>query len=658
LVSLAPTGSGKTALIELAMIRILSSVKSEGKIIYMAPTKALCSQKAKEWSQKFKPLGATCKEYTGDTDFATVSAIKSSTIIVTTPEKWDSMTRRWKDHKQLMSMIKLFVIDEVHILNENRGAVLEACVSRMKTMQHKIRFFAISATVPNVNDIADWLQGEALTFSEEYRPVKLERIVYGFPFSGDNMFVFDKRLDWKLLEMIENHSNGKPVLIFCSTRKSAQGACETLSNTYGSDSVDVKDRKLKELFKRGIGYHHAGLDARDRAAVEGQFTNRRIRVVATTSTLALGVNLPTYLVIIKSTKCYQSGSMVDYSDIELLQMIGRAGRPGMEDAGCAVIMTTADKEEHYKTIVDGTAPIESCLHLNLIEHLMSEICLGTITDNESQSKWLRSTFLHVRIQKNPNHYNIHNTSSILGSAAAAEEILQVIGQKCFDDLVDTNLVEKRANSGRVSSTYGDAMDKYYIKYNTMRTIIMATNTCSTVRDVLELVSHAEEFTSMRFTTGEKPFLNSLQKNPNLRFPTTAGKVSSIADKIFLVIQVSHTHLLVFQIVQILHQASRVTKCIIDCSIHDKDSTKLKHALDLHQSLQAKMWPSSSYVIRQIDKIGKQMSTTLVKAGVTSFEHLRQMDASRIEVILHRNPPFGNQVRNALCISHKHLSLLQ
>ena len=68
------------------------------------------------------------KEYTGDTDFATVSAIKSSTIMyvhieanvirlltyllssVTTPEKWDSMTRRWKDHKQLMSMIKLFVV--------------------------------------------------------------------------------------------------------------------------------------------------------------------------------------------------------------------------------------------------------------------------------------------------------------------------------------------------------------------------------------------------------------------------------------------------------------------------------------------------------------------------------------------------------------------
>lgn len=56
---------------------------------------------------------------------------------------------------------------------------------------------------------------------------------------------------------------------------------------------------------------------------------------------------------------YQNGSMVDYSDIELLQMIGRAGRPGMEDAGCAVIMTTAEKEERYKTIVDGTAPIES-----------------------------------------------------------------------------------------------------------------------------------------------------------------------------------------------------------------------------------------------------------------------------------------------------------
>ncbi|KAG1055942.1 hypothetical protein G6F43_002123 [Rhizopus delemar] len=205
LVISAPTGSGKTVMLELAIIRVLLNTGNSAKIIYMAPTKSLCSERAKDWENKFKPFGIESgKEFTGDTLNTSISSINKASIIVTTPEKWDSLTRRWVDHRQIMNLISLFLIDEVHILNEKRGAVLEACVSRMKTMDSQIRYIAVSATVPNLNDIAIWLQAKSIAFSEEYRPIRLERFVYGYPQTDHNMFLFDRKLDWKsVVELCE-----------------------------------------------------------------------------------------------------------------------------------------------------------------------------------------------------------------------------------------------------------------------------------------------------------------------------------------------------------------------------------------------------------------------------------------------------------------------
>ncbi|KAI8141933.1 Sec63 Brl domain-containing protein [Fennellomyces sp. T-0311] len=694
----APTGAGKTVILELAMLRTLIDGSNTSKIIYMAPTKSLCSERVKDWEAKFQPLGISCKclapgkEYTGDTDFMLINSIKDSNIIVTTPEKWDSMTRRWTDYKSLMKLITLFVMDEVHILNERRGAVLEACVSRMKTMEHTVRYVAVSATVPNLQDIADWLGGIAISFSEEFRPVHLEQIVYGIPFSGDNMFSFESKLDWKLLEMVEKHSNRKPTLIFCSTRKSAQSSCEVMLKMMDKKNIaslgtagmaietaNVKNKKLAEYLARGIGFHHgkytyccygyqiltisfyitlAGLDSSDRQLVEQLFLQRKIRVVSTTSTLALGVNLPAHLVIIKSTKCYQSGALVDYSDIELLQMIGRAGRPGLEDSGCAVILTTSDMERRYQTILCGTTPIESCLHQNLVEHMMTEICLATVTDIESSIQWLKSTFLYTRIQKNPTRYRLHDDPSD-AQRPVPEKVLRDICETCISTLTANDLAEStptgRGSNQITATAYGTAMDRYYIKLGTMITILKAER-CSSIKDVLSLVSKAEEFEFMRFTTGEKPFLNAIQKNANIRFPIS-GKVATIADKVFLVIQCVLGDIslhggnmgssLALSTFQMLQYACRVAKCIIDCSVYDHNAIRLKHTLDLYRSLQAKMWTTSSYPLRQIDKIGPQMAKKLGEAGIRSFDQLRETDAGRIEVILHRNPPFGNQIKDAV-----------
>uniref|UniRef100_A0A8D2ATI5 Helicase ATP-binding domain-containing protein n=1 Tax=Sciurus vulgaris TaxID=55149 RepID=A0A8D2ATI5_SCIVU len=134
----APTGSGKTVMFELAITRLLMEVPLPWlniKIVYMAPIKALCSQRFEDWKEKFGPIGLNCKELTGDTVMDDLFEIQHTHIIMTTPEKWDSLTRKWRDNS-LVQLVRLFLIDEVHVVkDENRGPTLEVVVSRMKTVQ-------------------------------------------------------------------------------------------------------------------------------------------------------------------------------------------------------------------------------------------------------------------------------------------------------------------------------------------------------------------------------------------------------------------------------------------------------------------------------------------------------------------------------------------
>jgi ATP-dependent DNA helicase HFM1/MER3 len=204
LVVSAPTGSGKTVVMELAICQLITACKNgDFKIVYQAPTRSLCAERYRDWQTKFGALDLQCAELTGDTEPNQLRSVQGASIIVTTPEKWDSVTRKWKDNARLMEMVKLFLIDEVHILKESRGATLEAVVSRMKSVESKVRFVALSATVPNSEDVAMWLGKSAEdqhlpahreVFGEEFRPVQLQKIVKGYSFSS-NDWAFESTLN-------------------------------------------------------------------------------------------------------------------------------------------------------------------------------------------------------------------------------------------------------------------------------------------------------------------------------------------------------------------------------------------------------------------------------------------------------------------------------
>ncbi|CAH2311508.1 probable ATP-dependent DNA helicase HFM1 [Pelobates cultripes] len=267
----APTGSGKTVIFELAITRLLIEAPmpwSNIKVVYMAPMKALCGQRFDDWKEKFGPTGLNCKELTGDTQMDDLFEIQHAHIIMTTPEKWDTMTRKWRDNT-LVQLVRLFLIDEVHTLkDESRGATLEVVVSRMKTMQSSIsriskeselhvpiRFVAVSATIPNAEDIAEWLSDGkqsaiCMKMDETQRPVKLRKVVLGFPCSNNQTeFKFDLTLNYKIAGVIQTYSDQKPTLVFCATRKSVQQAAAILAKDARFNmGIEHKQREAIEEF--------------------------------------------------------------------------------------------------------------------------------------------------------------------------------------------------------------------------------------------------------------------------------------------------------------------------------------------------------------------------------------------------------------------------
>lgn len=497
----SPTGSGKTVVLELAICRAMTkAATNQYKIVYQAPTKALCSERHRDWQKKFGPLGLGCVELTGDSEAANLRGVKSASIIVTTPEKWDSITRKWTDHEDLMSLISLFLIDEVHLLKEDRGAILEAVVARMKSIGTDVRFVALSATIPNSHDIAAWL-GKSPTetyepalqeqFDEQFRPVKLQKHVCGYQ-ASTNDFAFEKHLDTKLPDVVRNYSDGRPIMIFCFTRNSTITTAKLLANWWiakhpkdrawrpPSKIPSFQNKELRECAASGVAFHHAGIDSGDRVNVEKAYLEGELSVICCTSTLAVGVNLPCHLVIIKNTVGFTQNGAVEYSDLEIMQMLGRAGRPQFDDSAVAVIMTRQTKVRKYELMVTGQEVIESTLHVALIDHLNAEIGLGTIRDFDSAQKWFRNTFLYVRIKQHPEYYNLEGTKS----ESSIDQHLHNISIRDITLLRQHNLI-----TGELSfrcTEYGYAMAQYYVQFTTMR-IFMGLAPKATISEIVGYV---------------------------------------------------------------------------------------------------------------------------------------------------------------------------
>ncbi len=416
LLAAIPTASGKTLLAELAM---LISIAKGGKALYIVPLRALASEKFERFREfssiVIKDGGIKVGISTGDFE-SRDEWLGSNDIIVATSEKTDSLLR---NGTSWMEDITTIVVDEVHLLDSaNRGPTLEITLTKLMKLNPGCQIIALSATVGNAYEVANWLKAELVL--SEWRPTDLmEGIYYGgnINFRGSQKPVPDVSGDDAINLVIDTLESGGQCLVFESSRKNSVG----FARRAGMKVSGLLDRKtraaldgiveqvietgeseaskvLAQCIRNGTAFHHAGLNSAHRKLVEEGFRANTIKMVASTPTLAAGLNLPARRVIVRSYKRYDPNfGMQPIPVLDYKQMAGRAGRPRLDPYGEAVLIARSydEMELLFENYIDASAEdIWSKLGTEnaLRTHILSTIVNGFAATRDGLMEFIEATF--------------------------------------------------------------------------------------------------------------------------------------------------------------------------------------------------------------------------------------------------------------------------
>ncbi|KAL8243683.1 hypothetical protein R6Q59_009941 [Mikania micrantha] len=543
----SPTGSGKTVAAELAMWWAFRE-KPGSKVVYIAPMKALVRERVQDWGKRLvRQMGLKLVELTGDNTPDT-RTIRDADIIITTPEKWDGISRSWQT-RSYVRQVSLVIIDEIHLLGGDRGPILEIIVSRMnyiasQTETGSIRLVGMSTACANATDLGNWLgvkpgnnQG-LFNFRHSVRPVPLEIYIDGFP-EQRGFCPLMQSMNRPTFLAIKNHSPEKPVIVFVASRRQTRLTAKDLINFCGMEEnprrflkfeseedleltlAAVKDAALKEALSFGIGLHHAGLVESDRTLSEQLFAANKIQILVATSTLAWGVNLPAHLVVVKGTQFFDA-KIEAYKDMDLtdvLQMLGRAGRPQFDNSGVARIFTQDSKKAFYKHFLHTGFPVESTLHKVLDNHLGAEVSAGVITTTQDALDYLTWTFFFRRLHKNPTYYGLeisaeeHKDNMLIAQQLASDYMVELV-DKSLGDLAESDCVTVHSNGDVDSTPFGKIMSYYYLSHKTIRMLLSKARKTplATFADALAWVSLATEFDDLPVRHNEDLVNGELAKN--------------------------------------------------------------------------------------------------------------------------------------------------
>ncbi len=363
LVVAAPTASGKTLIAELAAI---NTIKNGKKAVYIVPLRALASEKYEDFKTKYSPLGTRVALSMGDLD-SSDRWLSGYDMIIVTAEKLDSLLRHgisWLDE------IGLVIADEIHLLDSpDRGPNLEILLTRLRQFTNP-QILALSATIKNHDELADWLGAEAV--KSDYRPVRLFRGVCfdnSIDFRPQKKLTLDSEKPQIVSILDDTIRNRKQCLLFVSTRRSAESTAEKLGShvsglltteetkklAFLSEQVEHalehptrQCKKVAECVRKGTAFHHAGLVNAQRRLIEDGFRTGLIKAISATPTLAAGINLPAFRVIIRDMKRFSSYKGMSWIPVlEIEQMGGRAGRPKYDSEGQAILLAKDESEARY-----------------------------------------------------------------------------------------------------------------------------------------------------------------------------------------------------------------------------------------------------------------------------------------------------------------------
>lgn len=657
----APTGAGKTNVACLAMLNVLGQFRREPseptedsqddvatesfdlssfKIVYVAPMKALVQEVVKNFSERLKSFGVVVRELSGDSSL-TRQQISETQLLVTTPEKWDIVTRQGEG-RAFTQLVKLVIIDEIHLLHDERGPVLESLVARIirqvETTAEPIRLVGLSATLPNYADVAAFLRVKPdkglFFFDHSYRPVPLQMQYVGITernafkrFQLQNEICYEKALNQR--------RNGNQMLIFVHSRAETGKTAKALRDLAlerdellsfvrdggGSqlilreEAATVKNADLKDVLPYGFAIHHAGMSREDRELVEDLFADRHIAVLCCTATLAWGVNLPAHAVIIKGTQIYDpsKGRWAELSPLDVLQMLGRAGRPQYDSEGEGVILTQHSELQYYLSLTNLQLPVESQLIKTLADHLNAEVVLGTVQNLAEAVDWLSYTFLYIRMLRNPSLYGIVNPKQTLEEDPTLKGRRLDLAHTAASVLEKNHLVRYDRKSGSLQSTpLGRVSSQFYISHASMAVYSRYMRSNMSDIELLRLFSLSGEFAHITVREEEKLELTKLSGRVPIPVKESPSEPSAKVN-ILLQAYISRLKLdgfaLIADMVFIQQSAARIMRALFEIALRRNWSALAKLCLAFSNMITNRIWRSQS-PLRQFKNVPEVVARKL------------------------------------------------
>ncbi|MGY5863155.1 MAG: DEAD/DEAH box helicase [Candidatus Thorarchaeota archaeon] len=408
----SPTGSGKTLVGEMALLRAVTAGK---KGLFLVPLRALAVQVTQVLKERYEVFGITIGLSTGDFQDSG-NDLAEHDVLVTTYERADSLLRRGASW---ITEVGTVVIDEIQTLSEpGRGARLESLIIRLKRTLSELQIIALSATIGAPDELAEWM-GCELVESDE-RPIPLVCHVI----SATN-----KNHSIKNLVMSTVQGDAQAI-VFSRTRRETEAQALRLAEDVGrqsssreKDQLDLELRSLENsnvnipsdmrtLLHDATAYHHAGLDYQTRRLIEKLFNRGLTRLICATSTLAAGMDLPARTVVLSSVRSPRNyRNYLTANSVH--QMLGRAGRPGHDKIGFGIIIAgstgeadmikkrffdvmTDDETSNKETLLPRYNPISSVLGdpNALAEQLLVILdMLGTSTIEDIETGVLGESYL-------------------------------------------------------------------------------------------------------------------------------------------------------------------------------------------------------------------------------------------------------------------------
>ena len=403
-----PTASGKTV---LGVLPALKTILDGGKAVYAAPLLSIQNEKVKEF-KAFENHGINVGKHPASSDLS-----------VMVFESFDALTRfSWNTLRDVDTLI----IDEFHMIGEfSRGPTLEAAITRAKIINPSMRIIALSATLRNIEEIEDWLEGKCI--EHDYRPVPLHKEVL-----DAEMFNTKNKNDVIVKILEKSIKDSSQALAFVSTRRFTESLATYVAKKINK-KINLKQRetfkevaekildvpkkkgslptttclKLAESLEHGVAFHHAGLFNEQKEIIEDEFRNGNILMITATPSLMYGVNLPSKTVVIRDTTRWTANGPQPIPVFDYEQMSGRAGRPQYDDVGYSyLIAKTMDEainlEDYY---VEGEIELTNSKLVDnkdaILKQIIAQIASSLSKSLDELTEFFSKTLYGYQMTNNP-----------------------------------------------------------------------------------------------------------------------------------------------------------------------------------------------------------------------------------------------------------------